>query len=146
MGQTGFCEKLRFPAKSAVSCGFPRKSAPPKCCNSQEKRKSAKISENLRQTANLAPFVPFSLSLLFPLSGEPKEGMARFEKGALSPKLHQATADGRPPQTRLRFCQESVQAETCPPSREAYSPAGHDYRTNSEQVLICNSTTARLLI
>ena len=59
MGQTGFCENLRFSAKI---CGFLRFSAPPKCCNSQEKRKSAKISENLRKTANLAPFVPFSLS------------------------------------------------------------------------------------
>ena len=58
MGQTGFCKNLRFPA---------RKSAPPKCCNSQEKRKSAKISENLRKTANSARFVPFSLSLLIPL-------------------------------------------------------------------------------
>ena len=59
----GFCGFLR---KSAVSCGFLRNSAPPKCCNSQEKRKSAKISENLRKTANSAPFVPFSLSLLMP--------------------------------------------------------------------------------
>ena len=51
-----------------VSCGFLRQSAPPKCCNSQQtQRKSAKISENLRKTANLAPFVPFSLSLLIPL-------------------------------------------------------------------------------
>ena len=49
MGQTGFCETLRFPAvfcgflrnsvvscgflrNSAVSCGFLRRSAPPKCC------------------------------------------------------------------------------------------------------------------
>ena len=57
MGSTGFCRILRFL----------RKPAPPKCCNSQEKRKSAKISENLRKTANSAPFVPFSLSLLVPL-------------------------------------------------------------------------------
>ena len=80
MGQMGFCEHLRFPAvfcgnlqksavscdflrKSALSCGFLRNSALPKCCSSQEKRKSAKISE---KTANLAPFVPFSLSLLIP--------------------------------------------------------------------------------
>ena len=38
-----------FLRKSAVSCGFLRKSAPPKWNNSQEKRKSAKISENLRK-------------------------------------------------------------------------------------------------
>ena len=67
MGQTGFCENLRFSAVSAKICGFLRKSAPPKCYKSQEERKSAKISENLRKTANLAPFVPFSLSLLIPL-------------------------------------------------------------------------------
>ena len=67
MGQTGFCENLRSPAKSAVSCENLRKSAPPKCYNSQERRKSAKISENLRNTANSARFVPFSLSLLIPL-------------------------------------------------------------------------------
>ena len=36
-------------------------------CNSQKKRKSAKIFENLRKTANLALFVPFSLTLLIPL-------------------------------------------------------------------------------
>ena len=35
-----------------------------KICASHEKRKSAKISENLRKAANLAPFVPLSLSLL----------------------------------------------------------------------------------
>ena len=64
MGQTGFCENLRSPVKI---CGFLQKSAPPKCYNSQEKRKSAKISENLRKTANSARFVPFSLSLLIPL-------------------------------------------------------------------------------
>ena len=56
-----------FLRKSALSCSFLRKSAPPKCCHSQEKRKSAKISENLRKTANSARFVPFSLSLLIPL-------------------------------------------------------------------------------
>ena len=68
------CGFLRFPAKicgflrtSAVSCGFLRTSAPPKCYNSQEKRKSAKISENLRKTADSARFVPFSLSLSIPL-------------------------------------------------------------------------------
>ena len=56
MGQTGSCENLRFPA---VFCENLR-------CTSQEKRKSAKINGDLRKTANLAPFVPFSLSLLIP--------------------------------------------------------------------------------
>ena len=54
----GFCGFLQ---QFAVSCGFLRKSALPKCCNFQGKRKSAKTSENLRKTANLAP------SLLIPL-------------------------------------------------------------------------------
>ena len=58
------CGFLRVSAKI---CGFLRKSEPPKCCNPEEKRKSAKISENLRKTANSALFVPFSLSLLVPL-------------------------------------------------------------------------------
>ena len=70
-GTKGFLRKSAvscgFLRKSAVSCGFLRKSAPPKCCNSHEKRKSAKISENLRKTAKSARFVPFSLSLLIPL-------------------------------------------------------------------------------
>ena len=52
-------ENLQFPE-------LLRKSAPPQCCSFQEKRKSATISENLIKTANLAPFVPFSLSLLVP--------------------------------------------------------------------------------
>ena len=54
-----------FFERSAVSCGFMRKSASPKCYISQQKRKSArKICE---KTANSAPVVPFSLSLLIPL-------------------------------------------------------------------------------
>ena len=57
-GTNGFLQKSAvfcgFLRKSAVSCGFLRKSAPPKCCNSQEKRKSAKICENQRKTANFA--------------------------------------------------------------------------------------------
>ena len=61
MGQTGFCEIPRF---SANICGFLPKSAPPKCCNSQEE---AKISQHQRKSADLAPFVPFSLSLSIPL-------------------------------------------------------------------------------
>ena len=71
MGQTGFCKKtsavfcehLRFPAF------FCKKSAPPKCYNSQEAsenlQKSAKMCA--RKTANLAPFVRFSPCLLVPL-------------------------------------------------------------------------------
>ena len=70
-GTNGFLRKSAvscgFLRKSAVSCGFLRKSAPPKCCNSQEKRKSAKINENLRKSASSARFIPFSLSLLIPL-------------------------------------------------------------------------------
>ena len=56
---------------SAKFCGFLRKSAknaPPKCCNSQNQRKLAKICE---KTANAAPFVPFHLSLLIPLDRGP---------------------------------------------------------------------------
>ena len=54
-----FCGFLRVSC-----CGFLRKSAPPKCCNSQEKRKSAKNQrKSAKKTANSAPFVPFSLSL-----------------------------------------------------------------------------------
>ena len=43
------CPAPRSSSQSfAVSCGFLRTSAPPKCSNSQEKRKSAKICEKLR--------------------------------------------------------------------------------------------------
>ena len=59
MGQTGpFLRKI---------CCFLRKSALPKCCNSQESenlQKSVKICE--KKTANSARFVPFSF-LLIPL-------------------------------------------------------------------------------
>ena len=52
-----FCGFLR---KSVASCGFLRKSAPPKCCNFQKKRKSAKLSENLRSRLRLSRLVcPF---------------------------------------------------------------------------------------
>ena len=83
MGQMGFlpakiCGLLRFSAKI---CGFLQKSALPKCCDSQEKRKSAKNSENLRKTANLAPFVPFSLSLLLPLDAIQPHMSLRSAKG-----------------------------------------------------------------
>ena len=75
MGQTGFCEKLRF---SAVCCENLR--FPAILCEDQRFRSAVtprktenpvKISEALRKTANLAPFVPFSLSLCFPLSSYP---------------------------------------------------------------------------
>ena len=56
MGQTGFCENLRFPAVFCENLRFPAK-----YCKSQEKRKSAKISENRQKAANSARFVPFSL-------------------------------------------------------------------------------------
>ena len=60
MGQTGsakICGFLRFSAKI---CGFLR------LRNAVIPRK-AKSSKDQRKTANLAPFVPFSLSLLLPL-------------------------------------------------------------------------------
>ena len=59
------CSVLRLSAKI---CGFLQKSALPTCCNAQEKQQSAKICKNLqKRTASLAPFVPFRLSLSFPL-------------------------------------------------------------------------------
>ena len=74
MGQTGFCENLLFPAGFCENLRFPVV-----CCETlrlrnavipRKSEKYAKISENLRKkkktTANLAPFVPFSLSLLIP--------------------------------------------------------------------------------
>ena len=76
MGQTGFCENLR---KSAVSCGFLRKSAPPKCCNYQEKRKSAKICENQRKTANLTHLSLLVCRFYFPL----KKGLLPCERTVL---------------------------------------------------------------
>ena len=70
-GTNGFLRKSAvscgFLRKSAVSCGFLRKSAPPKCCNSQEKRKSAKICENQRKTANLAHLSLLVCPFYFPL-------------------------------------------------------------------------------
>ena len=71
MGQTGFCEILRFSADSCENLRFPavfcenlrlRNAIIPR-----KKRKSAKISENQRKTAKSTRFVPFSLSLLIPL-------------------------------------------------------------------------------
>ena len=73
MGQTGFCEDLRFPAGFCENLRFPavlcenlrlRNAVIPR--TSENQRKSAKIWEKLRKTAKLAPFVPFSLSLLIP--------------------------------------------------------------------------------
>ena len=65
MGQLGFCKNLQFSAKICVSemLQFP------------EKRRSAKICEICKKnkTANLAPFVPFSLSLLFSLDIAPAD-------------------------------------------------------------------------
>ena len=58
MGQTGCRENLRFPPVFCENLCFQNAVIPRK----------AKISENLRKTANLAPFVPFSLSLLAPPS------------------------------------------------------------------------------
>ena len=61
---------LRFSAKICSFLRFSAKVCAPKCRDSQEK---AKINKNQRnsakkfETANLVPFVPASLSLLFPL-------------------------------------------------------------------------------
>ena len=74
-----FCGFLQ---KCAVSCGFLQKSAPPRCYNPQEMRKSAKISENLRKKLRIwlrlslfivCPF--YSLSLLIP---HDKEALAHM--------------------------------------------------------------------
>ena len=71
MGQTGFCENLRFPAVFCENLRFPavfcenlrlRNAIIPR--KSENLQKSAKICE---KTANSARFVPFSLSLLLPL-------------------------------------------------------------------------------
>ena len=56
----------RFLRKSAVSCGFLRKSAV--SCENLRLRNAVipRKSESLRKSANLAPYIPFSLSLLIP--------------------------------------------------------------------------------
>ena len=54
----------RFLRKPAVSCENLRL---PNAIITRNSGTSAKISENLRKTANLAPFVPCSLALLIPL-------------------------------------------------------------------------------
>ena len=61
MGQTGFCENLRFPAVFCENLHLRNAIVPRR---SEDLQKSAKIC---KKTANLAPFVPFSLSLLIPL-------------------------------------------------------------------------------
>ena len=70
MGQTGFCKNLRFSAVFCENLRFPavfcenlrlRNAVIPR--KSENQQKSAKICE---KTANSAPFVPFSLSLLIP--------------------------------------------------------------------------------
>ena len=63
MGQTGFCENLRFRAVFRENLRFPAV-----FCASEMLQFSgkAKICKNQRKTANLAPFVPFSLFLLIP--------------------------------------------------------------------------------
>ena len=69
MGQTGFCENLRFPAVFCENLRFLRFSA--KICAPEMLQfpGKAKISKNLRKSAKnceSCAFVPFSLSLLFP--------------------------------------------------------------------------------
>ena len=65
MGQTGFSKICACLQKAAVSCTFLRISAPPKCFHSQEKRKSAKLSEKLRIWVRLSLLV---CPLYFPLT------------------------------------------------------------------------------
>ena len=75
MGETGFCENLRFFCgflrKSAVSCGFLRKSATPKSLDLQSEpaenqRKSAKICENVRSGSGFSLLLsPFWRALTF---------------------------------------------------------------------------------
>ena len=83
MGQMGFCKNLQFPAFWGVfffveNLRKSRFSA--KICASEMLQfpGKAKISKNLRKTANLAPLVPFGLSLLFPL--EKISGPEMFHK------------------------------------------------------------------
>ena len=75
MGQSGlkrgFCENLQFPS------GFLRKTAPQKCCNSQEKWKSATISENLRKKCKFGSVCRF---YFVPLISPWKEILARQKK------------------------------------------------------------------
>ena len=63
MGETGFCENLRFPAKI---CSFLRRSATriPNLLIYRASRKSAKICKNLRECAFRVRFLPFAVSLL----------------------------------------------------------------------------------
>ena len=83
MGQTNFARFSGFlqnSANSAVSCVF-CETAPPKCGKSKEKQKSTKICENLRQTADMASFVPSSLSNYQKPGNHPN-----FRKNALGAK------------------------------------------------------------
>ena len=70
MGQTDFCRILRFPAKI---CGFLQKSAPPKCCNSQEIKNLLKSAKRLR----------ISLRLCF--IGERQRKTTKKKQGFLAP-------------------------------------------------------------
>ena len=65
MGQMGFCENLQVSAVFCDNLRFRNAVIP------RKKRTSAKISENQRKSANLAPVVPFSLSLLLTLECTP---------------------------------------------------------------------------
>ena len=93
MGQTDLANFLQFSAK---------KSAPPKCCKFQEK---SKIKKNLqkKKTANLAPFVLFSLSLVIPPDkrrlaqsfclGHPRIGVRDNPESGFSPPSGQNIQD-----------------------------------------------------
>ena len=74
-------ENLRFPAVFCENLHLPNAA---KYRKSEYQQKSMKISEKLQKTtANLAPFVPFSLSLLIPphLKRKPNTGVWAGREG-----------------------------------------------------------------
>ena len=68
MGETGFCEILRFSAVSCENLQFPavfcENLRPPNPFIYRASRKSAKICKNLRKCAFRVRFLPFAVSLL----------------------------------------------------------------------------------
>ena len=76
MDKWASAKSFGFLRKSVVSCGFLWKSAPPKCCNFQERRKSAKIRENLRRK-KLRIWLRLSL-LVCPFQFLPSRGPGKY--------------------------------------------------------------------
>ena len=64
MGQIGFCKNLQFPAVFCENLRFPAK-----ICASEMLQFLGKATKQQKTAKNceLAPFVPFSLSVLIPL-------------------------------------------------------------------------------